>query len=218
MENFNLQKDRITDKITEKGKKMILVDKLLERNLHNLVDLSKSENVFSMDLHKQVNPNSLDLTISKYYKRPNKIKHPVMYGFSGKDERTLYDLTYWNNSEADDGFIVMKPNDIILGCTREYITMPDDVYGQLFTKSTTGRMFINHMMAGVVDAGFHGRLTLELKNDGVHTIRIPVGAPVVQMICYSLEEKPDRTYAEKSRHSRYMGAETVETAKFSMNK
>ena len=93
--------------------------------------------------------------------------------------------------------------------------MPEDMCGQLFTKSTLGRMFINHMMAGVIDAGFHGVLTLELKNDGVHTIRIPVGARIVQMVCYGLAFVPDRTYGEATRKSRYMNARTVETAKWS---
>ena len=96
----------------------------------------------------------------------------------------------------------MKTNDIILGATREYVTMPEDMCGQLYTKSTMGRMFINHMMAGVVDAGFQGVLTLELRNDGVHTVRLPVGARVVQMICYGLTILPDRSYGDSTRKSR----------------
>ena len=195
---------------------MIMVDSQIEKRLLEMVDLTKSENVKYKDLLKQVNPNSLDLTIGKNYKRPNAIKNHVVYGFSGAEERKLYDLAYWMDCNAEDegGYIVMKPNDTILGVTREYFTMPKDVSGQLFTKSTMGRMFINHMMAGLVDAGFHGRLTLELKNDSVHTIRIPVGAPVVQMTCFSLETPPTRSYSDASRKSRYNGADTVEWAKW----
>ena len=195
---------------------MVLVDSQIEKRLLEIVNVSKSENVRYQDLLKQVNPNSLDLTIGKSYKRPNPVKNPVLYGFSSEEERKLYNLAYWTDCDADNdgGYIVLKPNDIILGVTREYLTMPKDISGQLFTKSTMGRMFINHMMAGLVDAGFSGRLTLELKNDSVHTIRIPVGAPVVQMTCFGLETAPRRTYSDASRHSRYMHADTVECAKW----
>ena len=196
---------------------MILVDKQIQTRLHSMFNLRKSENVTAENLLKQINPNSIDLTISKNYKRPNQLKNEVVYGFSCEEERQIYNLAYWSDYEASDGFITMKPGDIILGATREFVTMPEDMCGQLFTKSTMGRMFINHMMAGVIDAGFHGVLTLELHNPGVHTVRIPVGARVVQMICYGLKMVPDRAYGEATRKSRYMNTQTVECAKWSVN-
>ena len=109
---------------------------------------------------------------------------------------------------------MLKPNHVVLACTREYVRIPKDLYGQLFVKSSLARMFVNHLMAGVVDSGFEGRLTLELKNDGVHTIRIPVGARVVQLCLFELDYLPEATYGE--RISRYMNAETVECSKWSV--
>lgn len=197
---------------------MILVDSQIARKIGYMFDISKSDGVTAENLLAQINPNSIDLTIAKEYKRPNAINNPVMYGFSSQTEQKLYDLSYWKDVQADDGYIVMKPGDTILGVTREFVTMPNDVCGQLFAKSTLGRMFINHMMAGVVDAGFCGKLTLELHNPGVHTVRIPVGARVVQMICYGLQTTPDRPYGTASRKSRYMDAKTVECAKWSENR
>ena len=114
----------------------MLVDTQILAKLDEMFDLQKSENVKKDDLIAQVNPNSIDLTISQYYKRPNAVKNPVVYGFSSAEERKLYDFAYWKDYTADDGYIVLKPNDIILGATREYVMMPDDVSGQLFTKST----------------------------------------------------------------------------------
>lgn len=193
---------------------MIFADSQIHARIFEMFDIEKSKGVTAEGLIMQVNPNSVDLTIADTYKRPNALKPPVVYGFSGEKEQKLYNLTYWTDCKAEDGYITMKPNDIILGNTREYVTMPDNMCGQLFTKSTMGRMFINHMMAGVIDAGFHGVLTLELHNTGVHTIRIPVGARVVQMVCYGLDVVPYRTYSALSRGSRYMNAETVECAKW----
>lgn len=193
----------------------ILVDYQIQERASQMFDIGKSENVAYSDICKQINPNSIDLTIGKNYKRPNFIKNPVLYGFSGKEEYKLYNLTYWKNCFADEGYIEIKPNDVILGVTREFLTMPFDVCGQIYTKSTLGRMFINHMMAGVVDAGFCGRLTLEFRNDGVHTVRIPVGTRVVQLICYELPKKTVLPYGAAARKSRYMDAVTVECAKWS---
>ena len=65
--------------------------------------------------------------------------------------------------------------------------------------------------AGVIDAGFHGRLTLELRNDGPHKVRIPVGSRVVQIYLMRLDGIPAHLYGE--RQSKYMDAETVECAK-----
>ena len=196
---------------------MVLVDSQISEKLDSMFDIYKSDGVTTGSLLAQINPNSIDLTIAKEFKRPNTINNDVLYGFSCENERQIYNLAYWTDYKADE-YILMKPGDVILGVTREYVTMPDNMCGQLFTKSTLGRMFINLMMAGVIDAGFQGRLTLELKNDGVHTIRIPVGARIVQMVCYGLNEYPERAYSAASRHSRYNGAKTVETAKFSVNK
>ena len=194
---------------------MILTDSQIYSKLNTMFDLSKSEGVTMEGLEKQVNPNTIDLTIDATYKRPNRINKPVVYGFSCEKEQKLYNLTYWKDYKSDNGYIVMKPNDIILANSREYLTMPEDVCGQLFTKSTMGRMFLNHMMAGVIDAGFHGKVTLELHNPGVHTIRIPVGARVVQMMCFGLDVVPDRPYGSAERNSRYQDAQTVECAKWS---
>ena len=193
---------------------MILTDIVLQSKLSEMFDLDKSENVTAEQLMAQVNPNTIDLTISAHYKRPNAMPQPVMYGFSCEKERKMYDFAYWKDYDADDGYILMKPGDIILGASREYLVMPDDVCGQLFTKSSFGRMFINHMMAGVIDAGFHGVVTYELKNEGIHTVRIPVGARVVQMMCFGLDLTPVNVYGSASRNSRYQNAETVECAKW----
>lgn len=192
---------------------MILSDISIYNRLNKLVDISKSENTTLQDLSKQVNPNSIDLTISRIFKRGISVGRSWNYGFKNQEEASLYHETGWRNCREED-HILMKPGDVVLACTREYIKMPKDICGQLFTKSTLGRMFINHMMAGVIDAGFEGRLTLELVNEGVHYIRIPIGARVVQMVLMELDQGSIRPYG--NRESRYHEAMSVECAKYRM--
>ena len=190
---------------------MILRDITITGMLPNIIDLDRSDKTVDLNsLISQVNPNSLDLTIGNKYKRPVKHPAPVTYGFEGPNDRERYDFEYWVD-EQDERYITLEPDQSVLACTREYITMPENLCGQLFTKSSLGRMFINHMMAGVIDAGFHGKLTLELRNDGPHKVRIPVGSRVVQIYLMRLDGIPGHLYSE--RPSKYMGAETVECAK-----
>lgn len=174
----------------------------------DLFDTERSENTTLDEFMLQINPASIDLTIGAHYKKAVKNCDSVVYGFQGssvKAERYYSDL-FWKDRYEIGGYIPIAPGDAILAVTREYIKMPNGVCGQIFTKSTLGRMFINHMMAGFVDPGFHGRLTLELVNDGKHSILIPVGARIVQIILSKVDG--DYTY-----DGRYQGAETLECAK-----
>ena len=190
---------------------MILRDASITKHLSRLIDLEKTDPSLDPDrLPEQINPNSLDLTISSRFKRPIPVTLPVTYGFEDQEEQDRYKSLYWIDEENDD-YITLEPGQLVLGCTREYIKMPRYLCGQLFTKSSLGRMFINHMMAGVIDSGFHGRLTLELKNDGIHTVRIPVGSRIVQMYLMYLDGIPEKGYGD--RNSKYKDAETVECAK-----
>ena len=190
---------------------MILSDATIKTMINYLVDVSKSENTTSADVWNQVNPNSIDLTIGAVYKRPVRSEKAWIYGFRNEAEAEKYSNECWMTRVAKSGFILLEPGAVILGVTREYVQMPDNVCGQIFTKSTLGRMFINHLMAGVVDAGFHGRLTLELKNEGMHSVKIPVGARVCQMVLTNLDRTTEIPYHAKV--NRYNGAETVECAK-----
>lgn len=192
---------------------MILTDRIICRLLPYLISVSDSDDgITYLDLHKQVNPNSIDLTIGSKWLRPVEVSEPVYFGFTSKEDSMTYQKRCWQECRSDS-WIEMRPGESILAYSREYITMPNDVCGQLYEKSSLGRFLINHMMAGVVDAGFHGKLTYELKNDGVHTVRIPVGARIVQLVLSSLEEPPEIPYGQ--RISRYQYAQTVECAKWS---
>ena len=188
---------------------MVLGEAEIKKLSNSIVDIERSENVTFADVWRQINPASIDLTIgAQYYKAKNFISS-VTYGLQDENEVRKYtsDL-YWyiKNANDNNGFIELLPGDAVLAVTREYINMPNGVCGQIFTKSTLGRMFINHMMAGFVDPGFHGRLTLELVNDGCHTIKIPVGARIVQMIL-------SEVIGSGFYYGRYQGAETLECAK-----
>ncbi len=170
-----------------------------------LVDFAQSETDYD-SVVRQVNPNTLDLSLGMHCRRPKENTTPFVFGAPHSTG------DYWELIRMDpERGILLKPGDIFLGCSREYLRIPKDVCGQVFTKSSLGRVFINHMMAGVIDAGFEGTITLEFKNEGQHSIIIPYGARVVQLQFSRLESVPERDYSV--RKNRYQGQVMPEPAR-----
>lgn len=169
-----------------------------------MIDFEKSDTDPDSVL-AQVNPNTLDLTLGRYVRWPIESDGEIIFGQSHQSER------FWELREISDTGILLKPGDVFLGASREYIVMPKNVCGQVYTKSSLGRVFINHMMAGVIDAGFAGTITLELKNEGKHDVILLPGARVVQIQFSFLNEYPERDYSVRS--SRYQGQTMPEPAR-----
>ena len=176
----------------------VLCDKNISELIQNgMIDFSRSETDWET-VRSQINPNTLDLTLGKFIQWPRETQMPLVFG------RPYDTAEFWELKEVNpDEGILLTPGDLFLGCTREYFRMPKNICGQVFTKSSLGRVFINHMMAGVIDAGFEGTITLELRNEGKHNVVIPYGARVVQIQFSRLLEDPELDYSQRT--SRYMG-------------
>lgn len=176
----------------------VLCDKQISQFIHDgMIDFTRSETDLET-VEKQINPNTLDLTLGKFIQWPKETQEPLIFGRHYNTEN------FWELQEVNpDEGVLLAPGDLFLGCSREYFRMPKDVCGQVFTKSSLGRVFINHMMAGVIDAGFEGTITLELRNEGKHNVVIPYGARVVQIQFSYLSDIPELDYSQRT--SRYMG-------------
>ena len=60
--------------------------------------------------------------------------------------------------------LYVSPGTFLLGETIEYVKLPDNVEAHLHLVSSRAREGLNHSLAGLVDCGYQGRLTLEIKN------------------------------------------------------
>lgn len=76
--------------------------------------------------------------------------------------------------------LVLLPNDFCLASTIEHWTMPNDLQGILHDKSTLARRGLS-VFNTLVDPGFKGWLTLELKNNSSKTILLRAGQPIAQV-------------------------------------
>lgn len=101
--------------------------------------------------------------------------------------------------------IKLFPGEVVLACTFEYVRVPRDVACDLKLKSTLGRLWINHSMAGWCDPGFEGDITLELQNLGPEPFVLEAGRRIAQLIFMRMEELPEVAYGSPGSSSHYQG-------------
>lgn len=180
---------------------MILVD-------HEIRNLCENQNLVTPYNPELINPSSLDIRLGN-----NLIVHVKGDGYF---TRLCKKLTGQEILEPCEKFLdisnrtkenpyILKPNEFVLAETLEYFNIPANFGVDMKLKSSRAREGLSHALAGWVDNGFHGVLTLELKNYSQYkTIGIYPGLRIGQMIFYR-SETPEKTYA----NGRYAGHKTV---------
>jgi len=78
---------------------------------------------------------------------------------------------------------VLEPGELVLGITREKITLPDDICGWLQSRSRFARLgLIIHMTAPFMQPGINNHQVLEIFNAGPHDLVLKPGTRVCQFI------------------------------------
>ena len=101
------------------------------------------------------------------------------------------------------------PGVFMLGETVEYVRLPNNVEAHLHLVSSRAREGLNHSLAGLVDAGAHLRLTLEIKNILKYGY-IPLfpNLRIAQLTFFEYEESAQQPY-----RGRYFGDTQVSAVK-----
>lgn len=141
-----------------------------------------------------VNPASVDLRLGEY------IKVPLRYDLREPVNKTTSASGLWSVPMKFDSY-TLRPGHCVLCASAEYITMPNDAIGLLASKSSTGRLLLEHFHSGWFDPGFHGTATLELKNDAEWAIELKPGDTWVQLALMQMIAEPDRSYLETGRYN-----------------
>lgn len=101
--------------------------------------------------------------------------------------------------------VKLFPGEVVLASSLEYVRIPKNVACDLKLKSTLGRLWINHSLAGWCDPGFEGNITLELQNLGPEPFVLEAGRRIAQLIFIAMESEPDVAYGEPGASSHYQG-------------
>lgn len=97
----------------------------------------------------------------------------------------------------------MMPNSLALGATVETFRLPLNISAEYSLKSTLGRNFLGHMLAGWIDPGFTGTLTLELTNDTqFHKLAIAPNMKIGQVKFFKHRRVPfAKSYAARGQYN-----------------
>jgi dCTP deaminase len=141
---------------------------------------------------EMINPASIDVTLG-----------PTILVENDNGDFTEFDISkqeFW-----------MPPNAFVLAATSEWVRIPANLECCFQLKSTVGRLGYNHALAGYIDPGFSGRITLELKNyRRFKELPLSAGMRIGQLRFNRLDSSPIRPYYLTGRYNQ---DETVQRAK-----
>lgn len=138
-------------------------------------------------------PVSYDLTLAPYVTYPYKVHQK---NFNGQ---VCMDAVVWHSEkfgEDDFGNLAyeLDPGEFALFSTIETVTLGDNVLGEVEGKSTIARNGVIIHFAGLVDPGFTGQLTLEVKNLSAIPFTMKAGMKIAQLKFSQTLSKVRRPY------------------------
>ena len=126
----------------------------------------------------QIGPGSIDLTLGtdfRIFKKQTKIYHI-------KNSSHFQDITKRVHVK-DGGYIVIKPGEMILGITKEKITLSDNISGRLEGRSRFARFGLAvHVTAGFMHPGISNHQVLEIVNLGHAPLALYPGTRICQFV------------------------------------
>lgn len=86
----------------------------------------------------------------------------------------------------------LYPGQFALASSLEHFTVPGDLVGFVHDKSSLARLGL-FLGMGVVESGWRGHLTIEIKNQGYRPIHLLAGQPISQIV-FHLVANPTQGY------------------------
>lgn len=131
--------------------------------------------------HEQVNPASYDVTLGPTIR----IEEPEG----------------WREVDISIPGFQIPPGGFVLAHTAEVVKIPDRMECTFQLKSSRGREGYEHALAGYIDPGFEGQVTLELTNlNRYHWLPLEAGMRIGQLRFMKLDHIPLRPYSVTGRY------------------
>lgn len=140
---------------------------------------------------EQLQPNSVDLTLDDGYAILDKNNEDI-----DVKKHIEYDFNLFH-----DGKVVIPPKQFVLMSSRETLKIPNGIIAFVQGRSSIARIGLQVEQAGLIDAGFEGRITLELYNETDKNITLYDRMRIAQVYFFKAE-KADVPYGE-ARGSKY---------------
>lgn len=151
-----------------------------------------------------IQPNSIDLHLGTTLRRPRDEHGVVSRGLPRRLSEVTQDLMPLETYGYGET-MVLRPGEFALGVTAEYLKLSAGLMARGEGCSSVARAGLMIIMAGVVDAGFEGTLTLELVNLAPFPLVLQVGERIGQLVVARLLRRAERPYGSPGLGSRYRG-------------
>ncbi len=183
-------------------------DQMLDPFLDNLVQ--KAEGVAEKGKRISYGPSSYGYDIRldtkfKIFTNANQSKGAGVVDPKSFDEHNFVEV---DTDELGQDFIIVPPSSFVLGVSKEYMKIPEDVTVLVMNKSTYARCGLN-CFTTVIEAGWEGNLVLEFSNNTPLPIKLYANEGCAQLLFFESDEKCNTTYAQ--RGGKYQGQRGVQT-------
>jgi dCTP deaminase len=150
----------------------VLIGKEIEKAL-------KNKSIIIEPLQRsRIGPGSIDLTLGNDFRMFKKRK--TIYHV--KNDSRFQDITKAIHVK-DGGYVIIKPGEMVLGITREKITLADNISGRLEGRSRFARFGLAvHVTAGFMHPGIANHQVLEIVNLGHAPLALYPGTRICQFI------------------------------------
>lgn len=132
------------------------------------------------------------------FKLDNEIAHHKNLGpdfiMDPSDEKMISDAY---DVQKDQKTLVIGPHEQVLVSTVEHVELPDDVAGLVELRSTWARHGLG-MPPTIIDAGFHGTVTLEVFNNAPYSIALKPNTRFAHIIFIKTSSRVQNSYASGS--------------------
>lgn len=112
----------------------------------------------------------------------------------------------WREVDISEQAYMLAPGEFVLAHTAEYVRIPVELECIFQLKSSRGREGYEHALAGYIDPGFHGQVTLELTNlRRYKSLPLKAGLLIGQLRFSKVDEPPHRPYCMTGRYNNDLG-------------
>jgi dCTP deaminase len=187
---------------------------LSDRDIKKMMQSGRIKITPAPELKTQLQPASLDLRLSSKFRVFKSTATPYI---DPQDPNTFNEMTELTDVADGNGRpllphmkkgprpFVIHPGEFVLGMTKEFVELPDDITARVEGRSSLGRLgIIIHSTAGYIDPGFSGNITLEITNIGSVPVLLHPDMRICQLAFETMSTPAEVDYAEKG--GKYAGA------------
>jgi dCTP deaminase len=132
--------------------------------------------------------------------------NPASYDVTLGPKILIEDPDGWREVDISIPGFQMAPGAFVLAATLEVVKIPNYLECMFQLKSSRGREGYEHALAGYIDPGFEGQVTLELTNlNKYHWLPLEAGMRIGQLRFMKMDQPPARPYSVTGRYHRDLG-------------